>query len=769
MKQASVRQRVAIYVMLACLLILVLDAWRSWDARVERERENLQASAAEARIAAQQIQDALQITGTILHEIARQVAVHGTASETLVEITEGMKLDADAIPQITDILIIDAHGNPLASSLHKEQFSDNHADRIYFQWLRNHPKAGMYITPPVLGHNTKRWLIPVAIRINNPDGSFGGVVVAGLDLDYQNEFFENMNLGANAVVSVFLDDGTLMMRWPFQEKVLGVNVTHTVSLTVPGHEASLVMRSPIDHVERFYGVRRLKHYPLLVAVGLSTHTVFAPWYRDAVLHAIAGILLVIAMSVFGARLLRQIAMRTRAEEDLFRANEALQQIAMHDSLTGLPNRAQINREMSRILADAHRNSAQCAFLFIDLDRFKRLNDTQGHAAGDEALREIAHRLGRCIRGGDVVGRLGGDEFLALLPNCNAQRAAQVADRMLQAIDEPITLSANCEAGITLSASIGIALYPRDGIVGDVLLRNADIAMYRAKSLRQNQAHFFAPEYEREVREHLELETALRRALRTEALSVVYQPKVDVEGVVHGAEALLRWHDEKLGYVPPDRFIAVAEDSGLIAELDAWVLNESCRQLFEWRAAGMDLRGISINVCAADFKRADYPDFIAQILHSHGLNASDLTLEMTERVMFDESTDDIRLTLDKLDQLGVALSIDDFGTGYSSLSYLHRFPVTELKIDRSFVRAIGVDETAESLAQTVVNIGNVLKLKVVAEGVETQAQRDFLLRHGCLIYQGYLYTAPLRPAEFVQWRMDHSRRASAPTIVEGSAV
>jgi diguanylate cyclase (GGDEF)-like protein len=430
----------------------------------------------------------------------------------------------------------------------------------------------------------------------------------------------------------------------------------------------------------------------------------------------------------------------------------------------LPNRAQLDKETSRILTNASRNSSQFAILFIDLDRFKRVNDTQGHSAGDEVLSEIARRLRNCVRGEDVIGRLGGDEFLAVLQNCDVHRAAHVAGRILQALYRPITVNAKYDTSITLSASIGVSLYPHDGEDVDALLRNADMAMYKAKSTGRNQVHFYAPLYERQAKEQLELEIALQRALQGRGLSVAYQPKVDITGTLHGAEALVRWHDEKLGIVPPDRFIAIAEESGLIAELDAWVLGEACRQLAEWRAAGIDVPNISVNVCAADFKRPDYPGFIARTLQAHGLEPANLILEMTERVMFDESADDIHTSLEAIHALGIALSIDDFGTGYSSLSYLHRFPVKELKIDRSFVRGIGVDAMAESLAQTVINIGNMLKLSVIAEGVETQAQRDFLHKHGCLMYQGYLYSPPLPPGDFARWVEAHRQR----TPIGGSA-
>jgi len=759
-----VRLRVALYVALACLCILALDVWQSWSAHEQKRQESVRASATEARVAAQQIQDVLQITDTLLHEIAARVASHGTEPAALKELTSKLQLDADKTPQLVAILVLDTHGDPVASSLHRPLIEGNYANRDYFEYLRSHSHTGIEIAPPIQGLNAGQWVVPVALRIDEPNGRFGGVVVAGLGLAYQNQFFTDMNLGANGVVNVIRDDGTLLTRWPFQAKVLGMHLVQTVPFPASQQAKSTVLRSPVDHIKRFYGIRRVNQYPVVLSVGLASRTAFAPWYRDTTLHAIAGVLMVLAMSLFGMRLLRQITMRAHAEKSLFAANEALRRIAMHDPLTGLANRAHLNEELPRILERARRNSSQFAILFIDLDRFKRLNDTHGHAAGDDVLCEIAQRLRHCVRQGDLIGRLGGDEFLVVLQNCDRQRTADVAARMLHILYQPVTLGPKYESGFTLSASIGIAMYPRDGLEADILLRNADIAMYRAKSLNRNQVHFFEPEYEREARENLALETVLWRVLRTESLSVVYQPKVDACGTLCGAEALVRWHDDELKHIATERFIAIAEECGLIAELDAWVLNESCRQLAEWRAAGLDVPGISVNVCAVDVKNADYSDLVARTLRTHGLNASDLTLEMTERVMFSESTDDIRVALDSLHQLGVLLSIDDFGTGYSSLSYLYRFPVTELKIDRSFVRDIGVDKTAESLAQAVMNIGNVLNLRVVAEGVETLAQRDFLRAQGCSIYQGYLYSAPLPPAEFARWVAAHSQYE--PPVQEG---
>nr|WP_255682958.1 EAL domain-containing protein [Dyella sp. 2HG41-7] len=428
----------------------------------------------------------------------------------------------------------------------------------------------------------------------------------------------------------------------------------------------------------------------------------------------------------------------------------LQHLAWFDSLTGLPNRIQLQREASRVLANAKQNDSNFATLFIDLDRFKRVNDTQGHAVGDEVLREIAERLREYIHVGDSISRIGGDEFLAILQNCDVLKAMHVAGRILQTVRQPVALDSKRGTSIAISASIGIAIYPYDGLNTDILLRNADLAMYQAKSAGRNRIHFYAPEYERRAREHLDLEIALQQDFKAKALSVAYQPRVDANGDLYGAEALVRWHNDKMGYVAPDCFIPIAEESGLIAELDAWVLDEACRQLAAWRAMGLSVPSISVNVCATDLKRSGYPSLIAHTLDAHGLAPKDLILEMTERVMFDEAVEDIRTSIDQIHAMGVALAIDDFGTGYSSLNYLHRFPIKELKIDKRFIQGIGDNANSESLAQTIINIGKTLKLIVVAEGIETQAQKDFLRLQGCDLYQGHFISPPLSPVDFERW-------------------
>lgn len=641
----------------------------------------------------------------------------------------------------------DAAGNFVLDSQSTPPRKINVSDHDYFQIQRQQKDAGLYLSRPFLSRTGDPDQLQIALsrRLDDKSGRFSGIAAGTLQLSYFHQLFEDSILGQHGTITLLRTDGTVIMRQPYRKDDVGSSLAggHSFLPLVQSDHGTYVDIAVLDHIERLYSFRRIGNYPLVVVVGFATRDIYAGWRKRAIaigmVTTILDVLLIMLTLMFSGQLRKRLVMEHQ-----------LQRLAWFDSLTGLPNRAQLQREALRVLTDASANSSSFATLFIDLDRFKRVNDTQGHVAGDEVLSEIAKRLRDHVRGDDLIGRLGGDEFLAILHNCDVRRATQIAGRILQAVYQPIVINSKHDTSITISASIGISLYPHDGHHTDILLRNADMAMYQAKSAGRNQVHFYAPEYERQAKEHLELEIALQRALKANALSVVYQPKVDGTGSLRGAEALIRWYSDKQGFIPPDRFIAIAEESGLIAEMDAWVLGKACRQLAEWRARGIDVPNISVNVCAADFKRADYPGFIAQTLQAHGLDPEDLILEMTERIMFDESADDIRAALDAIHALGVALSIDDFGTGYSSLSYLHTFPVKELKIDKSFVQGIGGDAMAESLAQTVINIGTVLKLTVIAEGVETQAQRDFLRSHGCHLYQGYLISRPLPPEDFELW-------------------
>jgi len=425
----------------------------------------------------------------------------------------------------------------------------------------------------------------------------------------------------------------------------------------------------------------------------------------------------------------------------------LEYLAHHDPLTGLPNRLLLRDRLEQALALAAREQLRVAVMFLDLDHFKDINDTLGHAIGDRLLQAVVDRLNGCVRETDTISRQGGDEFLIVLTGLHEGRTASaVAQKILQRMDEPFIIE-----GHTLSSSfsIGIALYPDDGDDFDTLLLKADTAMYHAKESGRDTYRFFTEQMNAYALERLELQNHLRLALERNELSLHYQPQIDLaSGRVIGAEALLRWTSPVLGPVPPARFIPVAEDSGLIVPIGEWVLREACRQAEAWRQAGLPSLVVAVNLSALQFRRSDPVQLVGQILADSGLPAPCLELELTESLLV-EDADDVLNTLERLKALGVRLAIDDFGTGYSSLSYLKRFPIDKLKIDQSFVRDIASDADDAAIVSVIIELGRILKLQTIAEGVENAAQLDFLTRQGCSNAQGYLFGRPMPADEFTQ--------------------
>jgi diguanylate cyclase (GGDEF)-like protein/PAS domain S-box-containing protein len=427
-----------------------------------------------------------------------------------------------------------------------------------------------------------------------------------------------------------------------------------------------------------------------------------------------------------------------------RDEQQIQQLAHFDLLTGLPNRALFTDRINRAVNMAQRSNSQLVVMFLDLDHFKNVNDNLGHRVGDALLMEIARRLKSAIREEDTVSRLGGDEFILLLPNTDADGAAHVAEKLLERISRLCRIE---QHELVVTPSIGIAMYPDDGRDFETLSQCADVAMYRAKHDGRNNYKFFTAEMQIHSARILQLENALRSALLRDELSLHYQPQVSLEsGRIIGVEALLRWKHPELGHVSPAEFIPIAESSGQILQIGEWVLNTAARQMKSWMDSGIAPMIIGVNLSAVQFRHPNLPEMVTRILDSVQLPAQYLELELTEGVAMDDPLGAIAM-MDKLHARGVRMSIDDFGTGYSSLSYLKRFKVYKLKIDQSFVRDITDDPEDKAIVNAIISLADSLGLKTIAEGVETEGQLAFLREQGCDEVQGYYYSKPLSADDF----------------------
>lgn len=427
-----------------------------------------------------------------------------------------------------------------------------------------------------------------------------------------------------------------------------------------------------------------------------------------------------------------------------KATEQMTYMAEHDFLTGLPNRSLLTDRLEHSIALAQRHGKKVALLYLDLDNFKHINDSLGHAVGDQLLQSVSRRLKACIRLSDTVSRQGGDEFVVLLSEVEAaQTAALIAEKLIKSMAQPHVIDGH---RLHVTLSIGISLYPDDGENIEVVVRNADTAMYQAKKIGRNNYQVFTPDMNVRAVARQSVEQALHRALEQSDFVLHYQPKVNLKtGVITGAEALLRWQRSAHRLVCPKKFVAIAEDSGLILPIGKWVLREACRQSQAWLNDGLDLGQISVNVSSKEFHNKDFLAGVHTILKDTGFDPCHLEFEMTESGLMQDTKQTMTI-LHTLKNLGVQIAVDDFGTGYSSLSYLRQFPINTLKIDQSFVQDINGD-TGEAIVTAIIAMGTSLKQRVVAEGIETKQQLAFLQSHNCAEGQGYYFGRPVAAGKF----------------------
>jgi diguanylate cyclase (GGDEF)-like protein len=463
-----------------------------------------------------------------------------------------------------------------------------------------------------------------------------------------------------------------------------------------------------------------------------------------------------------------VLVRLRDASERADTQERLKQLANYDSLTGLPNRSLFRDRLAQAMARAKRQGRPMALMFLDLDRFKQVNDELGHEAGDRLLQHVGKTLTECLRTVDSVARdggmphtlsrLGGDEFTLIIENVNgAEDAAHVASRVLEALGEPVQIG---EEELVVTASIGISMYPIDDVDLDTLIRHTDMAMYRSKSHGRATYSFFSEDLSAAVTARVSLEGNLRRAIEREEFVLHFQPKSDLRsGKITGVEALLRWHRPGHGLIPPDRFVSVLEDTGLILPVGAWVIRAACEQLAAWDRLGLPALRLAVNLSARQFRHLYLASMIEDSLRQNGIEPQRLEIELTESLLM-EDNEATRSMLESFRRLGVRMAIDDFGTGHSSLSYIRRFAIDTLKIDRSFVQSLPDNDEDTAICSAVIALGRNMKMCVVAEGVETAEQAQVLRELGCDEVQGYWISRPMPGADFAAWYVNYNRARTA---------
>lgn len=616
--------------------------------------------------------------------------------------------------------------------------------------------------------------LPFTRRLDAPDGSFDGVVIVEVDATYFVSSYQSSLLGTQGVLGLLGTDSGLRLRrtadvvFSGGDFDAGALLARAQTATLPS-----IALNNWDGVSRWTAARKLYGFPLALVVGLSVDEQLAASDRQTRSYkwwaCLASALVLLVTTVLG-RLSWQLS-RSRLRETEARIEHARQveYLAYHDALTGLPNRSLFTKLLGQTLSEAQRYGRRAAVAFLDLDRFKQINDTLGHDAGDELLREVANRLRSCVRESDTVARLGGDEFVVLLPElADEQYAAVVARKILTATAKPFKLLGQ---EFRVTASIGISTYPQDGHDEETLKKNADIAMYHAKSEGKNNFQFFSRELNANSLERLALESSLRHALERNELRLLYQAKRDiVRGVITGMEALLRWEHPDLGVLTPQRFLTIAEDTSLIIPIGKWVLKTACAQFVAWQNEGLSISSIAVNLTTRQFRDEQLVSDIVAVLAETGMDPRRLELEFHESVLIHDAEVSLQ-RLKELKALGVRVAVDDFGTGYSSLATLQRFPLDTIKIDRSIVQdCVGTGENTE-FAEAVIAMSKSLSLTVVAQGVESGEQVKVLRTHACDELQGFYVKHPIAAAELASLLREEAAGITeyhSPLLVGGSS-
>jgi diguanylate cyclase (GGDEF)-like protein len=750
-------------------------------------------------ILAEQANRSFESVDLVIRSVADGIAAKGvTDAASFDRIMAGqdihllLQAKISGTPQLDAVMVLNSEGRLINFSRTGAVSNVDASDTAYFRALKDDPHLQTLVTEPVQNGGVGAWTIFLARRVNGPFGEFLGVVLGAIQMQYFEDFYRAIELRDSSTIALLRLDGITLVRFPRSDTV-GKKFFGAEHLLRGGVSATLREASPIDGLIRIKAAHLVANYPVFTIATNSEDAALAGWRGMARLVTLGTLGCAIAIAVAGFALGRQWKHKARLADS--RAELRLQEVraaalgtavevaeaaaiqvahsAEHDFLTGLPNRMLLNDRVSQAIALARRHKKHTAVLFLDLDGFKHINDSLGHGIGDKLLQSIATRLVACVRSSDTVSRQGGDEFVVLLSEVEepedaaiaARRIGQAvagahsidqhdvhldvataAGRMLQAVAEAHLVDHH---NLHVTASIGVSIYPDDGLDAETLIKNADTAMYQAKENGRQGFQFFKAAMNVRAVERQSIEEDLRRALQQQEFTLHYQAKINLRtGAITGAEALIRWTHPTRGLIPPLQFIPIAEDSGLIVPIGAWVLREACMQARAWVDAGLPAMTLAVNVSAMEFRNENFLENLFAILGETGLDPRLLELELTESLLMKHAESAISI-LQSLREVGVQVAMDDFGTGYSSLSYLRKFPLDALKIDQSFVRQISAAGEDTAIVTAVIGMARTLKLRVIAEGVETREEMEFLRAHQCDEAQGYYFSRPIPAQQFAK--------------------
>lgn len=661
------------------------------------------------------------------------------------------------------VSIADDNGDIQAST--RPSDISNVADQEYFKIQRR--VDTLLVSRPWKNPGSKEWKLQFSRRLDAPDGKFAGVVMVTVDASYFVSGYEPAKLGEKGVLGILGTDGIFRVRRTGDTISAGDKVDYATVAPAGNTEESeaTLSTNTWDGVARYISARQINDFSVAVIVGLSEDEQLGPTRQNAHIYlwraTIVSILLIMVIAILG-RMSWQLALsRARVVEEHIAHAARVEYLAYHDGLTTLPNRSLFSKLLGQSISQAHRYKRHLAVLFLDLDHFKLINDTLGHEAGDLLLQEVANRLKACLRDSDTVARLGGDEFVVLLPDLNEEMyTVIVAQKILSAVAKPFVLRGD---EFRVTASIGICTYPQDGLDEQTLTKNADIAMYQAKGEGKNNFQFYSEKLNAESLERLTLESSLRHALEQNEFQLFYHAKRDIRsGQITGVEALLRWQHPDLGTVAPMRFIPVAEEIGLIVPIGKWVLKTACLQSVAWKKQGLNHLSMAVNLTARQFFDENLLTDLPVILADTGMDPRLLELEITESLLMRDVDRTMRV-LTGLKDLGIRIAIDDFGIGYSSLSTLKKFPLDTIKIDRSFILDAASDDEDKSLTEAIIAMGKTLSLTVVAQGVETKAQAEYLRRNSSGEFQGFYLNKPLPADQMAELLSTQSNTSDTDTF------